>query len=414
VVLCGLTAKVELNELAGYTTDRTQSGRWGVRLDKHPNRRPVAVKPENLRIIPCESLAEKHFLQLCAVQKIVPERSQLKKLVWSFLRVPEELVVLSFVPLEFDVAGLLRVTVQIVSLQNSRIVRGCYDDMSRYEFDCLRFSMRGPSHVVAYENAHWQNCFGFADAARSQPLVPRWIGPRKQSPTTWFLANVPASSFPDWICGLDLEGQSAASDEMCFNAFDDNWTSVASLQGNWIARLRSDRYGCWIFDSTTGLKLGHCTEKVVKGSELMVSNDSHLAADRDLLVVSWIVRLTMVKVVRNLLSESADVSVVGVITSSVPASISLFEPLLALVPEMGVSVDIHKITFPEPAHVGVVAQIYPHSLQMISSVYLTSDQVVTMEVDALLIECRMERYWLAKSLYTVLPTPLEPHCSCCA
>ena len=127
VVLCGLTAKVELNDLDGYTTDRAQSGRWGVRLDKYPNRLLVAVKPDNLRIIPCESLAEKHFLQLCAVQRLVPERIQLKKLVWSFLRVPEELVVLSFCPLESDVAGLVRVTVQTcVSTElthNPRVLR---------------------------------------------------------------------------------------------------------------------------------------------------------------------------------------------------------------------------------------------------------------------------------------------------
>ena len=52
--------------------------------------------------------------------------------------------------------------------------------------------------------------------------------------------------------------------------------------------------------------------------------------------------------------------------SSGLGSVSLFEPLLALVPEMGSYVKIYKITFSDRDHAAVVAQIYPHALQVIS------------------------------------------------
>jgi hypothetical protein len=188
----------------------------------------------------CETLAEKHFFQLCAVQRLLPEKNHLKQLIWSFVRAPETMVLLSFHPLENapfsssnqteHVLFNVRVTVQAVSLQNARTVQKFHADMSFSQFLWLRFSMRGPNIVARHEYALWSRklLYSFADDADSsagmKSVAPCWIVAKRKRD---FQVNGPASKFTHWISGS--EEQKADGDWISFAAYAQGYLPVASL-----------------------------------------------------------------------------------------------------------------------------------------------------------------------------------------
>jgi len=323
----------------------------------------------------CSELAERHAVLIRMVKQL-PALCEAKRLVWSFLRDPSELVIMRMRSVDIDkhllrqapldYLHVMELSLEFISLQTTKTLQILNAQLNVEDMCRVKRALRGPSSaegLLPGARSWWWDICGCSAVLRDEPLTRR-------------------GQLMDWL----KIGSSASNSVTSFmESAGNSWKAVASLEAGWVAQVWR-RGRTIVTDLVTGESLGSCdTVTVAEGDQ---RHDLLVVAQKDILAVCAETTIDIVKVRPGRLSAGgADVMLLS--RSSMPLRGRLCDPLALNSTKLaalcctstrltGTMLLLYDLT-EKGISADPLAVLSPRAQGFFLDVYLTHDKLITSE-----------------------------------